>query len=273
MVDQKLLTQTIELTRKTGQYQLSRFRTLPAGAGEEKVAYEFVSEVDLHSEQMLIAGLHKMLPDAGFYGEETGTSGNEKLRWIIDPLDGTTNFLSGLDQFSISVALEIEGQIELGVVLRPASDECFCARRGHGLLHNGRPCAKITDMPLKRALIGTGFPYRSQDLASHFFNCAEQVLYASRGIRRFGSAALDLCYVATGFLQGFWESDLQPYDVAAALLFMEETGYRMTNQQGQDYSPYRDRLLVCGGPEIHPELLAIIRNHYPAKLPIDNPLG
>lgn len=264
MVEQKLLDQIIDLTRQTARYQLDKFRSLPAGGGEEKVTREFVSEVDLTSEQMLIEGLQKLLPEAGFYGEETGTSGNEKLRWVIDPLDGTTNFLSGLEQFCISVALEIDGQSELGVVLRPASDECFSARRGQGLHHNGHRCRAAANISLERALIGTGFPYRSKDLAEFFFPCAEQVLYSSRGIRRFGSAALDLCYVAGGFLQGFWESDLQPYDVAAALLFLEETGCQFTNQRGQAYSPYRDRLLICAHAGAHQQLLTIVASHYPA---------
>ncbi len=266
MVDQLLLDRVIDLTQQVGRYQNSRFRTLPPGGGEEKIAREFVSEVDLHSEQMLIDGLQKLLPEAGFYGEETGHSGNEQLRWVIDPLDGTTNFLSGLEQFCISVALEIDGRSELGVVLRPASDECFSARRGQGLFRNTQPCAHSTKVTLQQSLIGTGFPYRSKDLADNFFPCAQQVLYASRGIRRFGAAALDLSYVASGFLQGFWESDLQPYDVAAALLFLAETGCRATNQHGDNYSPYRDRLLVCGPQESHRELLPIIANHYPAHI-------
>lgn len=265
MVDQQLLDRVIALTRQVGQYQLDRFRTLPPGGGEEKIAREYVSEVDLQSEQMLIEGLRKLLPEAGFFGEETGVSGNDRLRWVIDPLDGTTNFLSGLEQFCISVALEINGHSVLGVVLRPVSAECFSARQGNGLHRNGLPCPPASRLSLQQALIGTGFPYRSRDLASSFFPCAEQVLYASRGIRRFGAAALDLCYVASGFLQGFWESDLQPYDVAAALLFMRETGCLITNQAGDDYSPYLDRLLICGIPTVHRELLQIVAEHYPPE--------
>ena len=266
MIEPALLDQVVLLARRTGQYQLSRFRSLPAGGGDEKIAHEFVSEVDLNSEQQLLDGLQQLLPEAGYYAEETGSSGSNSLRWVVDPLDGTTNFLSGLDQFCISIALEVDGRSELGVVLKPASNECFCALRGHGLQHNGRPCAPTANLPLQRALVGTGFPYRSPDLNRHFFPCAEQVLSASRGIRRFGAAALDLSYVAAGFLQGFWETDLQPYDVAAALLFLEETGCPYTNQRGQQYTPYRDRLLVCGPPQCHQQLLPIVSTHYPATV-------
>lgn len=266
MADQRLLKQVIELMRQTGRYQLSRFRSLPPGGGQEKLAREFVSEVDLNSERMLIGGLQRLLPGVGIFGEETGHQGPAGERWVIDPLDGTSNYLSGLEQFCISVALEVDGRSALGVVLRPASGECYSALRGQGLQHNGTSCAKVPKLPLAQALLGTGFPYRSQDLAGHFFPCAQEALYASRGLRRFAAAALDLCYVASGFLQGFWESDLQPYDVAAALLFLEETGCISTNQRGEPYSPYRDRLLVCGFPSVHRELLPIVAKHYPQQL-------
>lgn len=266
MAEQKLLDAAFRLVTKVGQYQSERFRTLPSIGGEEKLAREFVSEVDLTSEQMLIAGLQKLVPEAGFYGEETGIQGNKALRWVIDPLDGTTNFLSGLEQFSISVALEQDEQTLLGIVYRPQSQESYSAVQGCGLFHNNQPRKPASAGSLQQALIGTGFPYRSPDLAKHFFPCAEEVLYLCRGIRRFGSAALDLSYVAAGFLQGFWESDLQPYDVASALLFLEESGHNTTNQRGDQYSPYRDRIMVCGPPAIHAELLTVIASHYPAEL-------
>ncbi|SHJ42715.1 myo-inositol-1(or 4)-monophosphatase [Malonomonas rubra DSM 5091] len=262
MIDTQLLKHVRKLVTEVGAYQLSRFRSLPPGGGEEKSAREFVSEVDRHSEDLLLKGLGNLLPEAGFYGEETGISGSSKLRWVIDPLDGTSNFLSGLDQFCISVALEVEGQTELGVVLRPASKECFTALRGQGLFRNDHRCPQVTDLPLQQALIGTGFPFRSRDLSAEFFACAEEVLYASRGLRRFGAAALDLSYVAAGFLQGFWESDLEPYDVAAALIFLRESGCIVTNRSGKEYSPYRDRLLVCGPPQIHASLVALVKDHY-----------
>ncbi len=262
MSDTHLLNAVINLSREVGRYQLQQFRQLSPGGGNEKEEREFVSVVDMNSEEMLKEGLVRLLPEAGFYGEETGQEGSADLRWVIDPIDGTTNFLSGLDQFCISIALEQNQQCELGIIMRPASSECFSAIRGQGLFHQGSLCRKAITLPLKQALIGTGFPYRSADLADPFFACAKDILYRCRGIRRFGSAALDLCYVATGFLQGFWESDLKPYDVAAALLFLEETGCIVTNEQGDPYSPYRDRLLICGFPSVHQELLPLIQNYY-----------
>lgn len=266
MTDQRLLDAVSRLVSTVGQYQSECFRTFSSIGGEEKVAREFVSEVDLNSEEMLISGLQKLLPEAGFYGEETGIHGNTTLRWVIDPLDGTTNFLSGLEQFSISVALEQDEQTILGIVYRPQSQESYTALHGGGLHHNDQPCKPASAESLKQALIGTGFPYRSPDLAKHFFPCAEDVLYQCRGIRRFGSAALDLSYVAAGFLQGFWESDLQPYDVASALLFLEENGQSVTNQRGEKYSPYRDRIMICGPHAVHEELLSLVARYYPKEL-------
>jgi myo-inositol-1(or 4)-monophosphatase len=262
MFDNHLLAAVITLCRTVGDYQLHQFRRLSPGSGNEKDAREFVSDIDIDSENMLKEALFKLLPEAGFYGEETGHEGSAELRWIIDPIDGTTNFLSGLDQFCISVALEVSGRSELGVVWRPASAEDFSAIRGQGFWHRGIPCRQAGSLILGQALIGTGFPYRSADLADPFFGCARDVLYRCRGIRRFGSAALDLAYVATGFLQGFWESDLKPYDVAAALLFLDESGCRVSNEQGRPYSPYRDRILVCGFPGVHAELQPLIAKYY-----------
>ena len=263
MADQILLNQVVALTEKVARYQMSKFRTVPPGSGKEKTTRELVSEVDLTSEAMLIEELGQLLPEAGFYAEETGKSGNKECRWIIDPLDGTTNYLSGLEQFSISVALYLDDECQLGVVIRPASQEIFSAYRRGGLHHNGTPAAKIrTQLPLSSALLGSGFPYRSPDLADSFFPCAREVLYKSLGLRRFGSAALDLSYVAAGFLQGFWESDLQPYDVAAALLFLQEASCVVTNQRGEDYRMERDRILVCAPDQIHQELLPIVSRHY-----------
>ncbi len=265
MADTHLLNAVIALCRNVGIYQLQQFRNLSPGSGNEKDERELVSVVDVHSEEMLKEGLTRLLPEAGFYGEETGQEGNSALRWIIDPIDGTTNFLSGLDQFCISCALEVSGRSDLGVIWRPASAESFTALRGQGLHHRGIRCQPANPLPLKQALIGTGFPYRSADLADPFFSCARDVLYRCRGIRRFGSAALDLAYVAAGFLQGFWESDLKPYDVAAALLFLDESGCCISTELGTAYSPYRDRILVCGFPTVHKELQPLIEQHYRVK--------
>ncbi len=262
-VSEALLSEVIALARDTGRYQLGEFRRMPPGSGDHKGPRDLVSRVDIESERRLIEGLKRLQPDAGIFGEESGREGDQRRCWVIDPIDGTSNYLSGLDQFSISIALLEQGQPVLGVVYRPASDEVFSAIRGRGLHHDGRPATPLpAGLQLADALLGTGFPYRSPDQARAFFACAEDVLYRCRGLRRFGSAALDLAYLACGYLQGFWETDLQPYDVAAALLMLEEAGHRVSNGDGKPYRMGEDRLLVAAPPGVHDELLPIIARHY-----------
>jgi len=261
--DDHLVAAVKQLVSQVGRYQLQQFRQLPPGAGDEKLKREFVSEIDVNSEQQLIEGLSRLVPNAGFYGEETGKQGNQQQVWIIDPLDGTTNYLSGLDQFSISVALVENNKTVLGVVYKPASSEFFSASKNQSFQHNDvTPSIVSSELQLGQALIGTGFPYRSPDLSKAFFPAAESILYASRGIRRFGSAALDLSYLAAGYLQGFWESDLQPYDVAATLLFLEIRGCQVTNEQGQPFDMFSDRIMVAGWPGVHKDLLTLVSREY-----------
>jgi myo-inositol-1(or 4)-monophosphatase len=248
--------------RKAGDFQMQHFRTHPPGSGDEKSDKQYVSWIDVESEKILQAGLHEICPEAGFYGEETGQSGNQEVFWIVDPLDGTSNYLSGVELFSISVALIRDEKPELAVVYKPPTQDLFTAVRGQGARHNGRDLSPPKPLALSRALIGTGFPYRSPDLIDTFHECAKDILQHTRGIRRFGSAALDLSYIAAGYLQGFWESELQPYDVAAAFLMLEETGCAYANEHGTPYNMFRDRILVAGIPGVFDGLYDIVKRHY-----------
>lgn len=251
-----------KLCRKAGDFQLKHFRTQPPGSGDEKLEKEYVSQIDIETENILKQGLQDICPEAGFYGEEGGQSGNQQLQWIVDPLDGTTNYLSGLDQFSISIALVRDGITQLSVIYKPPSGEYFTAVRGQGARHNAKELSPHARLPLSRALIGTGFPYRSPDLVDNFFGCAKDVLQAARGIRRLGTASLDLAYIAAGYLQGFWESDLQPYDVAAALLLLSETGGRYSSVRKKPFEMFRDRVIIVGLPGVYEELCEIVDRHY-----------
>ena len=230
--------------------------------GEEKKKKEYVSRIDIESEEMLKEGLHKLCPEAGFYGEESEQRRKYELEWIVDPLDGTTNYLSGFDQFTISVALVTEGESQLGVVFRPTTDEFFLAIRGQGARHNATMLPQQDEHQLSQALVATGFPYRSEDLVDTFFDCAKEVLRSSRGIRRTGSAALDLSYIAAGYLQGFWEPDLQPYDIAAGLLLLSETGCRYSTVGQKPYDIFEDRIFIAGLPGVQQELCAIVERYY-----------
>ena len=253
----------IEIIRKVGAFQLGHFRKMPEGASDMKAVRETVSFVDVESEKMLAEGLLPLVPEAGFYGEESGKKGSQELVWIVDPLDGTTNYLSGLDHFSISVALVKDGVPVLGIVHKPFSGEIFSCVRGKGVAYNGevrRP--SHPDADVSEALFCTGFPYRSPDIADQFFTAAAGILSLGRGIRRSGSAALDIAHLAMGWYQGFWETDLQPYDVAAGLLMMEENGLVATNERGEAFNMFTDRLLVAGLPNVHQSLLGEVGSAY-----------
>ena len=257
-----VLEKVKSLARRAGEYQLSHFRFLDHGSGDAKTEMEYVSHVDVESEHILRDGLLQIIPEADFFGEETLQNRGTGYTWVVDPLDGTTNFLSGLDHWSISVALLHGDEILLSVILKPCNDETFCAIRNLGAYHNNQRMKPVPPLPLSQALIGTGFPYRSPDTSEAFFSCAREVLYASRGIRRTGSAALDLCYVAAGFLQGFFEVDLMPYDAAGALLFLRETGCGLSEFSGKPYSLFSSRSLVAGFPQTWETLQEICRRHY-----------
>ena len=250
------------LMQRVGDFQLDHFRNLEVQE-EEKEPRELVSFVDRESENMLFEKLSELYPSAGFWGEESGKREEADWMWLVDPLDGTTNYLNHLDQFSISVALLYKGEPQFGAVYKPISLEFFHAFRGFGFFHNHKQLQKYEARDqFRKAMLGTGFPYRSPDLKDQFFGLIEDLMPRCRGIRRFGSAALDLSYVAAGWLQGFWESDLQPYDVGAALLFLEEMGVNITNHKGEKYDMCRDRMLVAAKSEIHANLLERVAVHY-----------
>jgi myo-inositol-1(or 4)-monophosphatase len=256
------LSQVKSLVKQVGAFQLKHFRSTEA-ITVEKAMNELVSFVDETSEQLLFKGLTEIYPDAAFWGEEGGQRGEADWTWLVDPLDGTTNYLNGLDQFSISVALMYKGVTQFGVVYRPANDELFHAFRGEGFYHNGDLVSNdFSKLSLPSTLMGTGFPYRSPDLHESFFKASADLMTQCRGFRRLASAALDLCYLSCGWLQGFWESELQPYDVGAGLLFLEEAGLKATNHLGEPFDLLSDRVFVAAPMEIHEELQIIIQRAY-----------
>ena len=253
----------IELVHQVAAFQLEHFRAVASDAVNMKASRETVSFVDVESEHKLVAGLKLILPNAGVYGEETGQSGDESIRWVIDPIDGTTNYLSGVDHFAISVALVCDNEPTFGIVYKSVSAECWVAQKGEGVRYNGDIIeVDASAYGCSTALFATGFPYRSDDLCKAFFGAAEEVLKLGLGIRRTGSAALDLAYVGVGWYQGYWESDLQPYDVAASMVMLKESGCVMTNESGKPYDLFSDRIMVVGYPSVHRALLEVVGRHY-----------
>jgi myo-inositol-1(or 4)-monophosphatase len=253
----------MSLLEQVADFQMTYFRRIGEESVDMKAAKETVSFVDVESEKMLFDGLAAICPEAGFFGEESGKSGDQDLVWIVDPLDGTTNYLNGVDHFSISVALVQNNEPIVGVVYKSVSREAISAVKGQGVKHNGSPILNSRiDIEAGDALFVTGFPYRSVDLNDCFFDAASRVLRLGRDIRRTGSAALDLAYLGVGWYGGFWESDLQPYDMAAAILIMSENGVIVTNHRGEPFHLLEDRLMVAAQPKVHQTLLEIIQSAY-----------
>ncbi len=251
-----------ELVKKVGEFQMSYFRKLPSEATEVKSIRETVSFVDVESEKMLYDGLLPLVAGAGFYGEESGKTGSQDLVWIVDPLDGTTNFLSGQDHFAISVALVERGKSVFGIVYKPFSKELYEGGLGAGVRYNGNEITARMVIDISEALFVTGFPYRSPHRVEGFFRTAPEVMILGREIRRSGSAALDLAQLSSGWFQGFWETDLQPYDIAAALIMLSESGMLVTNEYGDEYNMFTDTLMVAAQPLVHPVLLDRVQKGY-----------
>lgn len=218
---------------------------------------DLVTQADRESEEAIKDLLLSRFPDHGFLGEEGGEDGGGKVRWVVDPLDGTVNYAHGFPFYGVSIALEVEGQIELGVVLDTARGELFTAIRGGGAQLNGRPIRVTKRKKTLGSLVATGFPY---DVARD----PENLIYFERAmknglmVRRPGAAALDLAYVAAGRLDGFWEVKLNPWDVAAGWLLVEEAGGRVTDLDGH---PYRlgHRYIVATNGHIHSALLELLK--------------
>ncbi len=225
---------------------------------KKKGAIDLVTEADTESEAVIVDIIKKSFPDHSILAEESGRhKGSAENLWIIDPLDGTTNYAHQLSLFAISIAFSTNGQINTGIVLNPATGELFTAQRGQGSMLNGKPVTVSESDLVSESLLVTGFPYNfNEDLESiiaRFTRC----LSASRGIRRLGSAALDLCFVACGRFAGFWEQDLKPWDTAAGMLIALEAGAKITDFSNQMFSIYNNEILATNG-KIHGEMLSLL---------------
>jgi len=219
---------------------------------------EFVSEVDRAAEQTIVEVLRRAYPDHGILGEEGGRRAGNDFEWVIDPLDGTTNYLHGFPLFSVSIGLRHKGGLECGVVYDPLREEMFLAGRGDGAFLNDRRIRVTQRKGLDGALLGTGFPFRDYSHMDAYLGMFRQLIQDTAGIRRPGSAALDLCYVAAGRLDGFWELGLQPWDMAAGALIVREAGGLVSDLGGGDRFLDTGNV-VAGHLRVHAALLETIR--------------
>lgn len=228
----------------------------------EKSRNEFASEVDRRTEQYIIDTIRKTFPDHAILAEETGLneskSGNKEYLWIIDPLDGTTNYLHGVPHFAVSIALKKKDRLEIGVIYDPIRQELFTAQRGSSARLNDKRIRVSQQKKLEGALLGTGFPYKpSQDLSA-YLKTFKAVFPGTAGIRRTGAASLDLAYVAAGRFDGFWEFSLNPWDMAAGILLIKEAGGLVADFHGEE-KYFDSGNLVAGTPKIFKAMLQAIQ--------------
>lgn len=230
---------------------------------KKEVAYKgeinLVTEVDKRCETRIIEIIRGVFPEHNILTEETPMAETgSPFKWIVDPLDGTTNYAHGYPIFSVSIALEREGEVLLGVVFDPTRGEQFIARKGEGAFLNGKRIVVSETESLNRALLSTGFPYDLRESRENNVDHFNRFIFAAQAVRRDGSAALDLCYVAAGRFDGFWELKLHPWDVAAGTLMVEEAGGRVTDFSGNPASIYHRQILASNG-RIHDEMLRILQ--------------
>lgn len=252
----QLLDTAVEAAVAAGRLQRSRFADRLTV--DLKGAKNLVTEVDLVSEQLIVERLLARFPDHGMLAEEGDYPGGDGTHvWIIDPLDGTTNFAHGYPWFCVSIALQAGGETVIGVIHNPMTDELFTAAAGIGAFRNGCRISVSERQPLAGALLATGFPYDCATDPENNFNHFIRFQKAARGIRRTGAAALDLAYLAAGRLDGFWEVKLKPWDVAAGTLLVQEAGGRVSAFDGSPYEVTNHRILASNGL-IHDEMISLL---------------
>lgn len=218
-----------------------------------------VTDVDKYCEQFITEELLQILPEAGVFGEEFGEKGkNKPYRWLIDPLDGTTNFYHAFPHFAVSIALEFKEDLLLGVVFDPMLQEIFSACAEQGAQLNGKPIKVSNQATMDQSLIATGFSYSPEIDRAKQIDQAASILEVAQDIRRTGSAALDLCYVACGRLEGYYESMLAPWDTAAGSLIVREAGGLVTTYSGQMHTPFHKQVIATNGL-VHRPLLQIVK--------------
>lgn len=251
--------QAMEVVKLAAAYVREQHENRSGLAIEEKGRQNFVTEVDKEAEQILVSGLTEVLPEAGFIAEEgTSSRKGEQYHWVIDPLDGTTNFIHGVFPFAISVGLARSTEVVAGVVYEFGLDEYFYAWKGGGAWCNGSPL-RVSAVPVvAQALIATGFPYTNFKYLEQFMGSMDFFMKNSHGLRRLGSAATDLAYVACGRYDGFYEYGLNPWDVAAGILLVREAGGAVSDFSGHP-DPLFGEHFICANDKLFDEFQSVVQ--------------
>lgn len=255
-----VLQDSLVVIRRTSEFIKSQVDQVSSDDIEEKELNSLVSYVDKEAETKLVNGLRSVIPSAGFITEEDteDQTGNE-YTWIIDPLDGTTNFLNQVPHFAISVALQKNNETVLGIVKEVNTEEEWTAIKNQGAHANGQPI-RVSPKPFHEILVATGFPYSNDFDYSSYFAILKNWLTQTRGIRRLGSAALDLCYVASGKYGAYYESTLNPWDVAAGALIVQEAGGKVSDYSGTD-NYLSDGEILAASPTVYAKVIQIIQTN------------
>jgi myo-inositol-1(or 4)-monophosphatase len=254
--DPAFLATAVEAVVRAGEIHLSKFRS--GVRVEKKGAIDLVTEVDLEVEHMFRAMVAERFPDHDVLAEELGgASTGARCRWVFDPLDGTTNYAHGLPIFCASLALEIDGQPQVAAIYDGTRRELFTAERGVGAWLNGEPMKVSTTETILESLLVTGFPYTVHQTPDRYLKLFGAFVSRARAVRRLGSAALDLCYVASGRMDGFWEESLQPWDTMAGGLIVQEAGGMVTSLDGGLWLAADGHILASNG-RLHQQLIQVL---------------
>ena len=262
---QPLLNIGMRAARRAGDLIVRSLSRLDSLKIDTKGRNDFVTDIDRKAEAEIIATIRRSHPDHAFLAEESGRSGESEFVWIIDPLDGTTNFLHGFPTFAVSIALEHRGRLQHAVVYDPMRQEFFTASRGDGAQLEGKKIRVSGQRTLEGSLIGTGFPYRmAAEHIDPYLAMLKVIMGTAAGVRRPGAASLDLAYVAAGRIDGFWEFGLAPWDTAAGTLLIQEAGGRVGTPAGVEYALGPN--IVAGNPKVYEALLEVLGPLTPAAL-------
>ncbi len=255
-----MLNIAIEAAKEAGKFlkhNLGKVRVINLKSGQEK---NLVTEIDKKSEELIVGIIKKHFPTHDILAEESGSEHGKKsdFRWIIDPLDGTTNYTHGLPIFCVSIGLERKGDLIAGVIYDPNLNELFSAEKGRGAFLNGRRLRVSQTEKLKQSLLVTGFPYNVNENPDNCIEHFVNFLLTGQAVRRMGSAAIDMAYVAAGRYDGFWEVNLNAWDMAAGVLLIREAGGKVTGFEGEEIDIYKKKIVASNGL-IHDEMVGLIR--------------
>ncbi len=255
-----LVAVAMTAAQRGGEVLRRFFRTMDPGQVTEKAQNDFVSTADRESEEAITSYLRAQTPGFGMLAEEAGASGGDGARWVVDPLDGTANFVHSFPHFAVSVALVVDGEVEVGAIYDPMRDDLFSAARGGGAWCNGRRLQVSVRQGLAGGFLTTGFPFRVHRMLDLYLRVFHDVFLRVAAIRRPGAAALDLAHTAAGIFDGFFEFCLSQWDIAAGALLVREAGGIVTNLDGTG-EIFAHGNVVAATPGVHGELLAVIQRH------------